>query len=280
MTSTRCDRGIPFLSLLFGICLLEFAAASATAAEKKLLLLGQRPDGHPPGTHEYMAGQRVVQHLLRDVPGLKTEIVQADDAWSEGPELIAKADGVVLFVSEGAKWVSADPRRHEAFAKLAQRKGGLTVFHWAMGAKDATNIEPFARLFGGCHGGPDRKYTFYEKIEVTFAADHPVTAGLKPLTLGEEFYYHVKQAPRDAGRITPLATIPTADSTQMVGWAFDRTDGGRSFGFTGLHFHKNWSREEYRRLITQAVLWTMNIAPPAEMKLDVPTELIELEAVK
>ena len=187
-----------FRSLLFVFCLLGFAACGH-AADRTLLLLGQRPDGHPAGTHEYMAAQRIVQHILKDVPGLKTEIVQADDPWSEGPELLARADGVVLFVSEGAKWISADPRRYEAFARLAQRKAGFTVFHWGTGTKDAANIAPFVSLFGACHGGPDRKYTFFDEIEINFTPQHPITAGLSPLKLREEYYYRLKRAPAEAG---------------------------------------------------------------------------------
>jgi hypothetical protein len=262
---------LPLVAVSLCLC----GSTPTQSAEKTLLLIGQKPDGHPAGTHEYLAAQRIVAQLLKDVPGLKTEIVEANEPWSEGPERLANVDGAFLFVSEGAKWLSADPRRYEAFTQLAQRKGGLTAIHWGIGTKDAKNIEPYTRLLGASHGGPDRKYTFFETIDVSFANDHPVTSGLAPLTVGEEFYYQLKTADAAAGRITPLVTIATADGRQTVGWAFDRTDGGRSFGFTGLHFHKNWQRPEYRRLIAQGILWTMNIAPPKDWKLDVPDELLK-----
>ena len=285
-TMSHCFRRA-LLCVLFGLSSLWFAACGF-AAERTLLLLGQKPDGHPAGTHEYMAAQRIVQHILKDVPGLKTEIVQADDPWSEGPEWLARADGVVLFVSEGAKWISADPRRYEAFARLAQREAGFTVFHWGTGTKDAANIAPFVRLFGACHGGPDRKYTFFDEIEINFTPDHPITAGLSPLQLREEYYYRLKRAPADAGKITPLVTIPadaeSAGERQMVGWSFDRTDGGRSFGFTGLHFHANWQQPTYRRLLAQGILWTLQLPAPDEaikaLNLDVPAALLNLEPVK
>lgn len=245
---------------------------------KTLLLLGQQPDGHPPGTHEYLPAQRILRHLLKDVPGLKTEIVQADDPWSEGPELLGRADGVVLFVSQGAQWIQADPRRYEAFARLAQRKGGFTSLHWGTGTKDAENIEGFTRLFGACHGGPDRKFTVFDRIAVEFAdAKHPIVAGLEPFHIREEFYYRLKRPAADAGTLHALLTIPVDDGHDLVGWTFDRADGGRSFGFTGLHFHDNWTRPEYRRLITQGILWTMNIAPPDEFDLNVPDDVLKLE---
>ena len=38
--------------------------------------------------------------------------------------------------------------------------------------------------------------------------------------------------------------------------------GGRSFGFTGAHFHRNWADEDFRRVVVNAILWSA--------KLDVP----------
>jgi type 1 glutamine amidotransferase len=272
------------------VAVLIFSLASCVTSEaaepvaKRILLLGQKPDGHPAGTHEYLPGQRILKTILERVPGVTVEIVQADDPWTEGPELLAKADGVVLFVSEGAKWISADPRRYEAFTKLAERGGGFTGIHWGIGTKDAKNIEPFVKLFGACHGGPDRKYKFTD-FEVTLpGAEHPICSGLKPFGVNEEFYYTLKRAGPAAGKLTPLAEInaaaagdvsgststSTAPTPLMVSWAFERKDGGRSFGFSGLHYHRNWEREEYRRLMTQVVLWTMKVpVPKAGLDLNV-----------
>src|SRR5687767_7076086 len=85
------------------------------ARPKRLLLLAQGPDGHPKGTHEYVAGQTILDACLRNVPNLERSIVKADGDWPEGPELLAKADGAVLFVSEGAKWIGTSPARRAAF---------------------------------------------------------------------------------------------------------------------------------------------------------------------
>jgi hypothetical protein len=49
-----------------------------------------------------------------------------------------------------------------------------------------------------------------------------------------------------------------------VAWAFDRADGGRSFGFTGAHFHRNWGDENFRRLVVNAILWSAKVDVPAD----------------
>jgi hypothetical protein len=150
---------------LAGVLLTSTAEADTPPprpAPVKLLLIGSGPDGHPAQTHEYMAGLKILAHCLKDVPGLEIVTVRADEPWREGPELIARADGVVLYLSEGARWMNHDLKRREALAKLAARGGGIAVLHWAMGTKDAKHITGCLQLLGGCHGGPDRKYKVLE----------------------------------------------------------------------------------------------------------------------
>jgi trehalose utilization protein len=47
-----------------------------------------------------------------------------------------------------------------------------------------------------------------------------------------------------------------------MAWAFDRKDGGRSFGFTGGHFHRNWADEDFRRVVVNAILWCAKVDIP------------------
>lgn len=267
--------------LLIAGLLCIVAAPSLIADEatqtKRLLLIGQGPDNHKPTTHEYMAGMQVVAHLLQDVDGLQTIITKADEPWTDGPELLDGTDGVVLFVSQGAKWLSADAARLAAFERLAKRGGGLTVLHWGMGTRDAEDITVFVNLFGGCHGGPDRKYKFLMTTAMVADKEHPITNGLTDITVDEEFYYRLK-FPKPPAEITPLITARIDDRNETVSWVWQRPDGGRAFGFTGLHFHDNWKHETYRRLIKQGILWTLKYPVPAGgADVTVEASVLELE---
>ncbi len=256
-------KSIIAITALLVIAAPSLAAEPAAEAPpaKRLLLLWQSPDGHPAGTHEYQAGQKVLAELLAKTPGVSVELVQCDGDWADGPELLAKADGAVVFLAEGAKWIGANPARRAAFAELAQRGGGLSVLHWGMGTKVREPIEPFVALFGACHGGPDRKYKFLETTVRVATAEHPATAGLADFTIKDEFYYALKQAPE--AKLIPLLTADIDGEKPMVAWAWERPDGGRSFGFSGMHFHDNWQRPEYQQFVTRGVLWTLKIDPPA-----------------
>ncbi|MBC8326860.1 MAG: ThuA domain-containing protein [Verrucomicrobia subdivision 3 bacterium] len=250
------ERALPWIMVV----LFTF---SVDAAPKQLLVLGQKPDGHPPGTHEYMPGARVVQALMAGHQDVQVTVAQADEPWPEGPGLIAKADGIVLFLNEGGRFIQEDPKRAKAFADFAKRGGGFVVYHWGMGAKEVPLITPFLNLFGGCHGGPDRKYTVVKEAQFKVAAPkHPVMSGIQSFELPfEEFYYKLK-VPKNPKHWTPLVQVPIEGNVETVGWAWERPDGGRSVGYSGLHFHVNWRHKQYRRLIAQAALWTLKLPVP------------------
>ncbi|MBY0523568.1 MAG: ThuA domain-containing protein [Gemmataceae bacterium] len=244
--------------------------------KKKLLLIGQGPDGsHPAGTHEYEPGIRILARLLKDVPDLDVTVVKADGAWKDGPELMERADGVVLFVAEGATWLKADPKRYEALTKVAKRGGGLVALHWSVGTRDPKMVPDFLKLFGACHGGDDRKYKVVE--ELVEVAEHPINVGVKDFKVKDEFYYRLKMVQPDKG-IRPVLRVPIDGEKETVVWTWDRPEGGRTLGFTALHFHENWRVPEYRRILAQGVLWTLKLPIPEKgLPVDVKDEELKLK---
>lgn len=264
-------------SLLIAIAMLGVLALPASAEpKKKLLLIGQGPDGsHPAGTHEYAPGIRVLAQILKDVPDLDITVVKADGAWKDGPELMERSDGVVLFVAEGATWLKTDPKRYEALTKVAKRGGGLAALHWSVGTREPKNVPDFLKLFGACHGGDDRKY----KVVDTEAElpDHPITAGMKPFKIKDEFYYRLKMVQPATG-IRPVLRVPIDGEKETVVWTWDRPEGGRTLGFTPLHFHENWRVPEYRRILAQGILWTLHLPIPEKgLSVEVKDEDLKLK---
>jgi type 1 glutamine amidotransferase len=255
---------------------LAFASSSLAEGPKRLLLLGQGSDGHPPQTHEYLPGLKVLEKCLRPVDGLGVTVLRADEPWDKGPELLKSADGVVIFLAEGAQWLQADSKRQEAFSNLAKRGGGLVVLHWGMGTKDAKNIDGFLQLLGGCHGGPDRKFKVLEADAKVVDHKHPISTRLNDFRARDEFYYHLKFS-KSKNSIQPILQVPIDGTLETVAWAWERPEGGRSFGFSGLHFHDNWRLPEYRRLVAQAVLWTLKLPIPKEgLAVEVTEEDLKL----
>ena len=268
----------PFLACAFFIAVSVITpACGETIRAQHVLLIGQGPDGHPPGTHEFMAGVKVLETLLSSVPGLRATVVNADEPWPEGPAFIDQADAVVLFVTQGAQWMQQEPERHAALKRLAQRKGGIVALHWAVGAKDAKYIEGQLELLGGTRGGPQRKYKVLETDVKIADPKHPITSHMSKFRINDEFYYSLDFV-KPPGTVHPLLTARIDGKDETVCWAWDRPDGGRSFGFVGLHFHSNWRRPEYRRLVMQGILWTLRLPIPKEgVKVDIDPKLLELK---
>ena len=91
---------------------------------------------------------------------------------------------------------------------------------------------------------------------------HEVTRGVKPFAIEDEWYYHMRFVEGMKGVTPILAALPplktiqgggkkstshggnpavwndvAADNKQVMAWAYERPDGGRGFGFTGLGVH-------------------------------------------
>jgi type 1 glutamine amidotransferase len=251
---------VQFRRLIAAIALgLAILPAAAADVPKKVLLVGSPPDSHPVGTHEYLPGMQILAKCLRPIASVEAMVANAEGAWKEGPDLIGRSDCVVLFLTEGAAWVSADAARLAAFRRHERRGGGLVCVHWGMGTREAAPIDAFVALFGGCHGGTDRKYQVVDATVSVSDRVHPVATELKDFKVHDEFYYRLKLG-KD---VRPLLRVPIDGNPETVAWAWERPDGGRSAGFSGLHFHENWKLPEYRRLLTQAVLWTGKLPIPS-----------------
>jgi type 1 glutamine amidotransferase len=88
---------------------------------------------------------------------------------------------------------------------------------------------------------------------------------VKDFPVKDEFYYRLK-FPKDGdggAKVTPLLRVTIDDEQHVVAWAAE-AGGGRSFGFSGLHFHDNWRLAEHRRLVAQGVLWTVRHEAPRD----------------
>ncbi len=288
----------PLLVLAFlCVALPQVNQALGDDPTRQLLFLTQGPDGHPPSTHEFDAGVRVMQHCLQGYGGLEMRHLRLDGDMAEVVDGLAWCDSAVLFASQGARWMAEYPEFGLAMERLAAQGGGFVGLHWALGSKDAAHIEPFVALFGGCHGGSDRRFQKLETDLVPADGRHQILEDLEPLRVHDEFYYQLKFVTSPTAEhpngplefaVQPGADPANADMTpilratidgeqETVAWAWQRPDGGRSFGFTGLHYHKNWREEPYRRVVTGAIYWTLRLPFSGRvLQLDVPEGVYEL----
>jgi hypothetical protein len=246
---------------------LEVPPSDASAA--KIVLLAGSPSNKP-GQHEYFAGCALLRAWLATVPGVAPVMVA--DGWPKNEAVLDGARAVVFFMDGGPKLPFLTPERRAKVQALADAGTGFIVLHQAVDCP-ADLAASFKEWFGavfqpdiGCRGHWDVKFDS--------VSPHAVTSGMKPFELLKDgWLYNLHFAKKG---VTPLlaAQMPntsrkTADAkshagrAETVAWAFERPNGGRSFGFTGCDLHASWAVPDQRRMLVNALLWCAGLPVPA-----------------
>jgi hypothetical protein len=249
----------------------------------KIVLVAGR-QSHGPLEHEFFAGCAVLMKLLQQTPGVFP--VMARDGWPKDPKTFENAKAIVLYMDGGAGHPLIRERHMEVVRPLLDRGVGFVNLHYAVEYPKTHGPEILNWLGGYYETGYSTNPHW--KADFRSLPDHPITRGVKPFAIQDEWYFNIR-FPADAKGLTPILKATPPDNArgteaarqfpgreEVVAWAFERPNGGRSFGFTGGHFHRNWSDDNFRRLVTNAILWSA--------KVDVPENgakvLIEPDAIK
>jgi type 1 glutamine amidotransferase len=248
---------------------------------KIVLVAGHR--SHGPGEHEFFAGCALLMKLLQQTHGVFP--VMARDDWPKDPKTFEGAKSVVFFMDGGDRHPVIQRNHMEELHKLMDSGAGFVNLHYAVEYPKSQN-EIILSWLGGYY---ETGYSInpHWKADIKALPEHPITRGVKPFDIQDEWYYNIRFSP-DMRGVTPIVKATPPDETrrtkaaeqhkgreEILAWAFNRDNGGRSFGFTGAHFHKNWGDENFRRLVVNAILWTAKADVPAEgAKVDLnPSDL-------
>jgi hypothetical protein len=254
----------------------------ADPALTKIVLVAGR-QSHGPGEHEFFAGCALLMKLLQQSPGVFP--VMARDGWPKDPKTFEGARAVVFFMDGGNGHPIIQKNHLEAVHQLMDSGAGFVNLHYAVEYPKSQG-EIILSWLGGYY---ETGYSInpHWKADIKTLPEHPITHGVKPFAIQDEWYYNIRFAPDMRGVIPILKATPpdetrrTPDAKkhpgreEILAWAFDRDNGGRSFGFTGAHFHRNWGDENFRRLVVNAILWTAKVDVPSQgAKVDLdPSEL-------
>jgi len=259
------------------ICLLVclIATTPLVAGQKNILLIAG-PKTHEAGAHEFPAGcELLAKRLLENDPGLNVEVCTG---WPDASKVQA-ADSIVIYgdglEKHPANGHISELRRHHEAGK------GLVVLHFALEPGDPET----AKLLDDAIGGRfevDWSVNPVWKMENPTIADHPVTRGVRPFSMEDEFYYHLRlcesvipllqaHPPMESlGADGPRSGNPSVRNDlsgnipQTLAWVVENPNGSRGFGFTGGHFFRNWAHEDLRRLVLNAIIWTARIDVPKQ----------------
>jgi type 1 glutamine amidotransferase len=166
---------------------------------------------------------------------------------------------------------------------LLEKGTGLACLHYGVEPTIAKGQKEFLDWIGGAF---EINWSVNPHWVADFKQlpDHPISRGVKPFQMNDEWYFNMRFRDGMNGVTPILSAVPPASTTnrndgphsgnptmremvargepQHVAWAFERADGGRGFGFTGGHFHKNWGDDNVRKLVLNAILWTAKVEVP------------------
>lgn len=261
---------------------LVFAPTVGRTEDKRIVMIAGKPS-HGPGEHEHRAGLLLFQKCLAGLPGIKVEVY--DNGWPANPTVLKGAAAVVIYSDGGPGHPALQDDHLTQLGALMKQGVGLACIHYAVEPTIEKGQSEFLDWIGG-------GFEINRSVNPTWEADfktlpaHPITRGVKPFKLRDEWYFNLRFRDGMKGvtpiltAIPPLETMSRSDGPhegnpavraavqrgepQIVAWASERADGGRGFGFTGGHYHRNWGDENVRKVMLNGILWVAKVEVPPE----------------
>jgi type 1 glutamine amidotransferase len=255
--------------------------ADTTGKGKKVVFVAGTPS-HAPGDHEHRAGTMLLaKKLMEALPDV--EAVTTHYGYPEDTSIFDGADTIVVYCDGGGNHLLNN--HVDEFQKYMDAGVGLVCIHYAVETTKGEKGDKFLEWLGG-YFEPHWSVNPHWEANYTALPNHAITSGVPPFVNNDEWYFHMRFVPNMKG-VTPILTALPPKSTmsrpdgahsgnphvrkaiekgepQHMAWAYEREGGGRSFGFTGGHFHRNWQDDNFRTLVLNAIAWTANIDVPAE----------------
>jgi type 1 glutamine amidotransferase len=238
---------------------------------------------HGPGEHEFRAGVKLLEKCL-DASGGKVVTAAYDHGWPADPTAFDNADGIFFFADGGGGHPVLQSNRLAMVDALAKRGVGIACLHYAVEVPKEKGGPEFLNWMGGYFEPHWSVNPHWMLAKTELAKDHPITRGVKPFETQDEWYYHMRFKEPQSKVVSILSAVPPDDtrerpdgphsnnptvragkgSREVLAWAYERPEGGRGFGCTGAHFHRNWANDDFRRLMLNALVWTTGLDVPAE----------------
>ena len=252
------------------------ATADSQGSKRVVFIAGKASHGH--GAHEHRAGCLLLAGALEEnMPYFDTEVIT--NGWPEDDSVLDGADSIVIY-SDGGQGHPINAHL-DRLDELMKNGTGLVLIHYAVEVPKGPSGEKLLEWTGG-YFEPNWSVNPHWVANYSELPEHPITRGVQPFSIDDEWYYHMRFRNEMAGVQPILTDVPPpstlerpdgphsgnphvrakAGQPQHTAWATEREDGGRGFGFTGGHVHWNWGHDEFRQLILNAIVWTAGAEVP------------------
>jgi hypothetical protein len=265
----------------FCLCLSAFVS-TLPAADKNIILIAGIPS-HPPGMHEFRAGSLLLQNCLAGVKGVSVTVYS--NGWPHVENPFAGADAVIIYADGGGGHPAIKRDHKEILGRLANKGVGLGFMHYGVEIPSTNGGPQFLEWVGGYYEHLYSCNPMWSPEYKTFP-NHPVANGVKPFSNRDEWYINMRWNEENKQSITPILAAKPSDEVRQgpyvfpkgpyehivaasgrdetTLWVYERKGGGRGFGFTGGHTHKNWANDSQRKVVLNAIIWIAGLEVPKD----------------
>ena len=275
---------------------LLLALGASVQAERQIVLIAGK-QSHGPGDHEFRAGCLLLKKCLDGVPGISSVVYS--NGWPQERNAFQGADAVFIYADGGNGHPALQGDHPEILGDLLNKGVGFGCGHYGVEVPKDKGGRLFLKWLGGYY---EHAFSVNPMWTPEFSSfpKHPIASGVKPFSVLDEWYFNMRfahdEVEYDASRggvakssgkrFTPILVAKPSDQVrkgpyvypkgpydhivasggreEVMMWAFERADGGRSFGFTGGHRHVNWGNDEFRKVMLNALLWIAKADVPAD----------------
>jgi hypothetical protein len=255
----------------------DYDAQKAAKDVKKLVFVADTAPHGDRGNHEFLAAAIYLARTINANYSNAYAVVYTKDKW---PKDLKHADAVIVLLNHGGSAVNP------AVKAATEAGAGFMAIHYGVEVNKGEQGEQYLKWLGG-YFEPFWSVNPWWTPEFKEFPKHEVTRGVKPFALKDEWYYHMRFVEGQKGvtpileALPPLKTIQdegkkatshggnqavwdevSAGKKQVLAWAYERSGGGRGFGFTGLHKHENLGDDGFRTLLLNAVAWVSKLEVP------------------
>ena len=263
MFSFRFPVGLAMFLLLASLHPLY---ADGRSGKKRIVLVaGETAKIDVMGHHDYLAGCRCLEALLAQTEGIET--VRVNNGWPDDLHQFDRASSLVFYTDGGGKQAFlSSAERIETMQSLVDAKVGIVMIHQAVDFPNEFAIQG-KNWLGGVYLQGKSGRGHWDSKHIDFPK-YPITRGVTPWEINDGWLNELQFVDKMKG-IEPLdwsgkdyEESRPALQTQIVSWAYERPDGGRSFSFTGLDAHSAWELAGLRQLMINGVLWSAGVEIP------------------
>jgi hypothetical protein len=258
----------------------DYDGQKAAKDVKKIVFVADTGSHGDRGNHEFLAAAIYFARTINAEYPKAWCVVHTKDKW---PKDLKHADTVIVLLNHGGSAVN------DAVKGAVARGAGFMAIHYGVEVNKGDQGDNYLKWMGG-YFEPFWSVNPWWTPDFKELPKHEVTRGVKPFSINDEWYYHMRFVGDMKGvtpilsAVAPVKTVTdrfkegdkpkshegnpdvladvTAGKKQVMAWAYERPDGGRGFGFTGLHKHSNLADDNFRTLLLNAVAWVSKLEVP------------------